>query len=164
MSIDSRAQSQAPDNDSDEESISGVCASNVIEEEPLIQSSGWVRAYRDLLDDPEYRKLPAARRAFYFDCLLLAHRETGLLPEKSAIAFKLKMQPCRVEAALEALGRRAFLVQSACNARATLVQSACRWYVAGWERHKPKIDDSALRVRRFRQRKRAEKPVLKAVV
>jgi hypothetical protein len=85
----------------------------------------------------------------------------GLLPSKEVIAFTLKMQPCRVEAGLAACSQRALLVQSACTSRAVGVQSARKWFVANWERHKPKIDSSALRMRRFRQRQQVGKPSLK---
>lgn len=105
-------------------------------------SQPWFRFYHEALDDPKVQKLTGDAFKFWVNCLCLAKRNEGKLPDLAAISFAFRMELIVVEKFMEIMHM------------AGLIDTKASWKEPhNWKKRQPKSDSSTERVKRHRKRR-----------
>ncbi len=99
----------------------------------------WFRFYPEALNDPKVQQLPPSLFKFWINILCLASDNNGALPDLKRIAYATRMRPHRCQSGVTALQERGLLDATPGG----LVPH-------NWSSRQYKSDDSAPRVRRYR--------------
>jgi len=103
----------------------------------------WLRLYVEILDDSKVQLLPDKLFKFWINCLCIARKYDGWLPDPGSIAFILRLK------------KKVVVSQLAGLANAGLLDSEEKGYAPhSWARRQYKSDNSTERVNRFRDARR----------
>jgi hypothetical protein len=69
----------------------------------------WFRYYVEALNDPKVQLLSPEQFKFWVNCLCVARQNNGLLPDVAGLAFQLRMDSTKAEAAVQDLTRSGLL-------------------------------------------------------
>ncbi len=108
--------------------------------------SRWFRMYDEMLDDPKVQMLPPELFKTWVNMLALASRSGGALPSIEKMAFALRVSNHDMQTRVDELILLGLIDITADGRREP----------HNWRKRQWKSDDSADRVRRHRERKRAE--------
>lgn len=72
-------------------------------------ASGWLRLYTELLDDPKIQSLPETLFKFWVNCLCLAGKNEGVIPDDETLAWALREQLCNVSLKIQLLSEKGLI-------------------------------------------------------
>lgn len=101
----------------------------------------WFRFYTEALDDPKVQSLPPELFRAWVNCLCVAAKNDGYLPDATALAFHLRCSCSEV-----------FELEKALHERGLLDKGKSGWKMHSWDKRQFKSDVSTDRVKRFRKR------------
>jgi hypothetical protein len=103
----------------------------------------WFRFYEDAVNNPKAQRLPGELFKFWVNCLCLASKNDGELPDVADVAWALRLPEKRVAEWLAALEAAVLLDVDA---------ETGRYLPHDWDEHQYQSDRSTERVKRFRER------------
>lgn len=106
--------------------------------------SRWFRFYDCALDDPKVQRLPAELFKTWVNLLCVASRHDGKLPDADDLAFLLRMDGNAMRQQIESLEAHGLIDRNEVGTASP----------HNWDKRQHKSDDSAERVRRFREKQK----------
>jgi len=101
----------------------------------------WFRFYHEVLDDPKVQKLPGDVFKFWVNCLCLAKRNNGKIPDLESVSFAFRQPKNEVEKLMQIMVDAGLIDDK---------QSGVEPH--NWKKRQPKSDSSTERVKQYRKR------------